>query len=157
MFNVNFKVIFSFALVASLTGCAVGDFGSPNVYQQYDVARAGSLQSCTVLRIRPVVIDTGTGNNALGTAVGAMAGVLVGAQVRGHRRDRSLIELALGVAGGFIGQGIDVVASRRDGLEIAARMNDGRVLVVVQPADQAFMPGEQVYLVSSYSGFRITH
>ena len=157
MYNIHFKFIFCFALVVALTGCAVGDFGSPNVYQQYDVARAGSLQSCTVLRIRPVVIDTGTGNNGIGAAVGVMAGVLVGAQVRGHRRDRSLIEFALGVAGGILGHGIDVLSSRSDGFEIVARMSDGRVLVVVQPSDQAFMPGEQAYLVSSNSGLRITH
>lgn len=157
MFNIHFKFIASVALVASLTGCAVSDFGSPNLYQQYGVAHAGSLQACTVLRTRPVVIDTGTGNNGLGTEVGVAAVVLVGAQVRGHRRDRSLIELALGVAGGILGHGIDVLSSRSDGFEIVARMTDGRVLVVVQPADQAFMPCEQAYLVSSNSGLRITH
>lgn len=157
MFNFRFNIIFSLALVASLTGCAAGDFGSPNVYQPYEVARAGSLGSCTVLRARPVLIDSDASDSGLGTAVGAMTGVLLGAQVRGHRHDRSLVELVLGVAGGMIGQSIAVVASRRDGLEIVARMADGRVLVVVQPADQAFAPGEQAYLVSSYSGLRITH
>jgi outer membrane lipoprotein SlyB len=157
MFNDRFNIISSLALVASLTGCAAGDFGSPNVYQPYEVARAGSLESCTVLRTRPVLIDANPSDSGLGAAVGATTGVLLGAQVRGHRHDRSLVELVLGVAGGMIGQSIAVVSSRRDGLEIAARMADGRVLVVVQPADQAFMPGEQAYLVSSYSGLCITH
>ncbi|WP_168788850.1 hypothetical protein [Paraburkholderia aromaticivorans] len=157
MFNLKFKFIFSLALVASLTGCAVGDFGSPNVYQQYDVARAGSLESCTVLRTRLVVIDANPGNSVVGTAVGVLGGVLLGSQVKGRRHGHSLTVLALGLAGGMIGQGIALAASRQDGLELAVRMTDGRVLVVVQPANQAFMPGERVYLVSSYSGLRITH
>ncbi|CAE6963344.1 hypothetical protein [Paraburkholderia domus] len=157
MFNLKFKFIFSLALVASLTGCAAGDFGSPNVYQPYDVARAGSLESCTVLRTRLVLIDANPGNTGVGTAVGIAAGMLLGSQVHGRRHDRSLAVLALGLVGGVIGQGIAGVASRQDGLELAVRMTDGRVLVVVQPADQAFMPGERAYLVSSYSGLRITH
>ncbi|MFM0154867.1 hypothetical protein [Paraburkholderia sediminicola] len=49
------------------------------------------------------------------------------------------------------------VLSHHAGLEIVVRTNAGRTLVVAQPDDQKFAPGDHVLLVSTNSGLRVTH
>jgi outer membrane lipoprotein SlyB len=47
--------------------------------------------------------------------------------------------------------------SRHSGVEVFLRRANGQTVVVSQVDDQRFVPGEHVYLVSSGSGYRITH
>lgn len=158
MINFKFasKFLVTLGLASSLAGCVFGSAGSPIAYPGYDIAHTGSIERCSVLRILSVVIES-RANAGTGTAVGVAVGVLLGSRVSARRHGLSVAELALGVAAGAIGEGIAVAASRRDGFEIVVQTLDGRVFDVVQPAGEAFVPGEQVYLASSYSGLRVTH
>jgi outer membrane lipoprotein SlyB len=149
-------VISILSVCAMLGGCAAQDVGSPNVYQRYDVARAGSLEEVTIVRTRAVTIEVpGADPVGLGSILSAAAGAFLGSRVIGNGNGRYIAGAVSGAAAGVIARGIAVANSRLDGLEIVVRTSTGRLLVVSQPADQQFARGEKVLLVSTNSGLRV--
>ncbi|MFP4897537.1 hypothetical protein ACLFKU_44360, partial [Paraburkholderia sp. EG304] len=62
-----------------------------------------------------------------------------------------------GAASGFVAQKVSQAMAQRSGLEIIVRKSSGATVVVAQPDDQRFVPGEHVLLVSTSSGLRVTH
>ncbi|CAN7777489.1 hypothetical protein LJR296_007770 [Cupriavidus necator] len=144
-------------IISLITGCAAQ--ASPNVYRGSDVMRAGSAEQVTVLRVRNVVIagdsmlSAGSGVPAiLSTVVGAV----LGARVIGNGNGRYIAGALSGAAAGVIGQVVATHLSQRDGVEVIVCTDRGRQLVVAQGADQQFVTGERLYLVSSGSGYRLT-
>jgi outer membrane lipoprotein SlyB len=152
-----FKIIFSLVLASMLSACAGVDFGSPNTYQRYDVQRAGSLEEGTVLRTRAITIEANQDNSGLTSLLSAGVGAFLGSQTIGNGSGRYIAGALSGAASGFISQKVSEVLSRHPGLEIIVRTNAGRNVVVAQPNDQQFAPGEHVFLISTNSGLRVTH
>jgi outer membrane lipoprotein SlyB len=71
-----------------------------------------------------------------GSAIGAVAGALLG-----------------GIAGAAAEQGV----TRREGVEITVRLDNGDLRAIVQEADEAFKPGERVRLLSQGGVTRVSH
>jgi outer membrane lipoprotein SlyB len=46
--------------------------------------------------------------------------------------------------------------NRRTGLEVIVRKENGSQVAVTQDADQQFVTGQQLYLVASGAGYRLT-
>ena len=84
-------------------------------------------------------------------------GAFLGTRVIGNGNGRYIAGAMTGAASGFITQKISTGLSHHAGLEIVVRTDAGRMLVVTQPDDQRFVPGDHVLLVSSNSGLRVTH
>jgi outer membrane lipoprotein SlyB len=152
-----FKYIVSIVLLSVLTGCASTDFGSPNTYQRYDVQRAGTMEEATVVRVRSVTIEAGSDNSGLTSLISAGVGAFLGTRTIGNGNGRYIAGALTGAASGFITQKVSQVLSQHAGLEIIVRTTAGRTLVVAQPDDQQFAPGDHVLLVSTNSGLRVTH
>jgi outer membrane lipoprotein SlyB len=152
-----FKLITSIVLLSLLTACAGTDFGSPNTYQRYDVQRAGTLEEATVLRTRAITIEAGSDNSGLTSLISAGVGAFLGSRTIGNGSGRYIAGALTGAASGFVSQKVSEVLSHRSGLEIIVRTTAGRTLVVAQPDDQQFAPGDHVLLVSTNSGLRVTH
>jgi outer membrane lipoprotein SlyB len=152
-----FKYIVSIALLSVLTGCASTDFGSPNTYQRYDVGRAGTMEEATVVRVRSVTIEAGSDNSGLTSLISAGVGAFLGTRTIGNGNGRYIAGALAGATSGFITQKVSQVLSHHAGLEIIVRTTAGRTLVVAQPDDQQFAPGDHVLLVSTNSGLRVTH
>jgi outer membrane lipoprotein SlyB len=152
-----FKLLISIALLSLLTACASADFGSPNTYQRYDVQHLGQMEEATILRVRQITIESSSDSSGLTSIVSAAASAFLGSQVIGNGKGRYVSGALSGAAAGFISQHVSVAMSRHSGVEVFLRRANGQTVVVSQVDDQRFVPGEHVYLVSSGSGYRITH
>jgi outer membrane lipoprotein SlyB len=152
-----FKFISSFVLVCMLSACATADFGSPNTYQRYDVQRIGQFEQATILRVRPIMIKSNSDSSGISSIVSAAVGAFLGSQVIGNGRGRYIAGALSGSASGLIAQRASSAMSRHSGVEVFLRRAGGQTMVVTQVDDQQFAPGQQVFLVSNGSGYRITH
>ncbi|BFG80903.1 hypothetical protein PTKU46_89370 [Paraburkholderia terrae] len=152
-----FKIIVSLVLASMLSACAGVDFGSPNTYQRYDVQRAGTLEEGTVLRTRAITIEASQDNSGLTSLISAGVGAFLGSRTIGNGTGRYIAGALTGAASGFVTQKVSQVLSHHSGIEIIVRTNTGRNVVVAQPDDQQFAPGDHVLLVSTNSGLRVTH
>jgi outer membrane lipoprotein SlyB len=152
-----FKIILSFVLASMLSACAGVDFGSPNTYQRYDVQHRGTVEEGTVLRTRAITIEASSDSSGLTSLISAGVGAFLGSQTIGNGSGRYIAGALSGAASGFITQKVSQVLSHHSGLEIIVRTNSGRNVVIAQPDDQRFAPGEHVLLISTNSGLRVTH
>jgi outer membrane lipoprotein SlyB len=87
---------------------------------------------------------------------GAVVGAILGAYVIGNGNGRYLAGAMSGTVSGVVAQVAADRFSRRDGVEVIVRTDNGRQLAVTQDADQQFVSGERLYLVSGGSGYRLT-
>jgi len=152
-----FKIIVSLVLASMLSACAGVDFGSPNTYQRYDVQRSGTLEEGTVLRTRAITIEASQDNSGLTSLISAGVGAFLGSRAIGNGTGRYIAGALTGAASGFVTQKVSEVLSHHSGLEIIVRTNTGRNVVVAQPDDQPFAPGDHVLLITTNSGLRVTH
>ncbi|KUE86493.1 hypothetical protein ASL20_23230 [Cupriavidus necator] len=141
------------------TGCAAQPT-SPNTYRGSEALRRGSAETVTVLRVRPVTIVDSDGLMSANTGVpgvlGAVVGAVLGARVIGNGNGRYLAGALSGSVSAVIVQTAANHLSRRNGVEVIVRTDNGRQIVVTQDADQQFVTGEQLYLVSGAGGLRLT-
>ncbi|GJG97741.1 glycine zipper 2TM domain-containing protein [Cupriavidus pauculus] len=143
---------------ALCTGCAT-ELGASDHYRGSEIGQIGNVQKVTVVHVRPVVIDNESllsASSGVPTMLSAVAGGLLGANVIGQGNGRYLAGALSGTVSAFIGQTVAKHLSRRDGLEVIVRTEDGRQVVVTQGADQRFVPGETLYLISGAGGLRLT-
>ncbi|RKT10608.1 outer membrane lipoprotein SlyB [Paraburkholderia sp. RAU2J] len=152
-----FKIIVSLVLASMLSACAGVDFGSPNTYQRYDVQRAGTVEEGTVIRTRAITIEASSDDSGLTSLISAGVGAFLGSRTIGNGSGRYIAGALTGAASGFVTQKVSQALSRRSGLEIIVRKSSGGNVVIAQPDDQQFAPGEHVLLVSTNSGLRVTH
>lgn len=113
----------------------------------------------TVLRVRNVVIAGDSmlfASSGVPAILSAVVGAVLGARVIGDGNGRYIAGALSGTAAGVIGQVAATHLSQRDGVEVIVRTDSGRQLVVTQGADQQFVAGERLYLVSAGSGYRLT-
>lgn len=147
--------MFVVALLVSsvMVGCASSMSGS--AYPRAQARQSQQVQYGTVENVRPVLIE-GTKNN-VGTVAGAALGGLAGSNIG---QGKGQIAGAIGgvLLGGLAGATVEEGVTRRQGLEIVVRLDNGRTMAVVQEADEPFNPGERVRLVTGYDGTaRVTH
>lgn len=152
-----FRIIVSLVLVSMLSACAGVDFGSPNTYQRYDVQHLGHMEEATIIRVRPITIESSSDSSGWTSLVTTAASAFLGSQIIGNGRGRYISGALSGSAAGVISQHVSTMMSRHSGIEVFLRRPNGETVVVSQVDDQQFVPGERVYLVSSGSGYRITH
>ncbi len=136
-----------------LVGCAPRL--SSDTYDRYQVRSVQTVQLGVVDRVRPVLIE-GT-KSEIGAGAGAVAGGVAGSHVGGGS-GRIVGAIGGAVIGGLMGAATEEAITRRQGLEITVRMDDGRYLAVVQETHEAFYPGERVRVLTGYDGTaRISH
>ena len=80
---------------------------------------------------------------------------VAGSAVGGGRG--STIGAILGaVAGGVAGSAIEEGATRKDGVEITIRLDNGNIIAITQEADETFRPGDRVRVLSGGGTSRVT-
>ena len=145
------------ALVASLvalvtTGCASGLGG--DVYSRGEARRAMTVQFGAVESVRPVLLE-GT-KSPVGTVAGAAVGGIAGSGVGGGR-GQSVATVLGAVAGGMLGSAIEENVTRRAGVEVTVRLDNGQYLAVVQEdAGEGFRAGERVRVLRDAGTVRVT-
>jgi outer membrane lipoprotein SlyB len=82
----------------------------------------------------------GLAGSNVGRGSGATAGAVVGA-----------------VLGGLAGQAIEEKSSKKEGLEITIKLDNGQLIAVTQEADETFRPGARVRILSGDGVTRVSH
>lgn len=147
------KTIFAALAVGAIAaGCASGRGGADytrNQARQEMVVRQGVVESVRSVRIE------GT-KTPIGAGAGAVVGGVAGSGVGGGRG--STIGAVVGaVAGGLAGSALEESVTRSEGVEITVRLDSGRLLAIVQAADETFRAGDRVRVLSGGGATRVTH
>jgi len=145
-------IVLSLVSATLLAGCA--DPYSGTVYRADQAKQVQTVNYGTITKIRPVTID---GNSGLGVGSigGAVLGGIAGSTVGGGT-GRYLGAAAGALGGGLLGNAVENRATRKSGIEIEVRLENGQRLSIVQSADQQFSVGQRVRVVGSGSSARVT-
>lgn len=138
--------------VAALAGCAQGLGGGS--YTRDEARREQNVRLGVVESVRPVQIE-GT-RSGIGPAAGAVVGGVAGSTVGGGRG--STVAAVIGaVAGGVAGQAVEEGTTRKNGVEVTVKLNNGALVAIVQEADETFRAGDRVRILSDGRTSRVTH
>lgn len=146
-------LLFALLTTLALSGCASSLSG--NTYERRQARTAQSVELGVVDSVRVVQIE-GT-KSGVGAAAGGIVGSVAGGQAGHGPVGRTLGSVAGGVLGGVAGAATEEGITRQKGYEITVRLENGRLMAVVQAADEEFRPGERVRVLSGGGTTRVTH
>src|ERR1044071_2464181 len=131
------------AAAVLLAGCVSQKTG--DVYTRDEALREQSVRRATVESVRPVKIEgTRSGVGAVaGGAVGGIAGSTVGTG-----KTSNVAAVVGAVGGGLAGQALDEGATRKNGVEITVRLDNGGLRAIVQDDSDKFFTGQKVRLLT---------
>lgn len=136
-----------------LAGCA-SQSNSGSVYSAGEAQREQIVRMGVVESVRNVTIEPH--RSGVGAAAGGVIGGVAGSNVGGGRG--SIVGSVLGaVVGGIAGNAAEGAITRKAGLEITVKLDNGELRAITQEADEAFRPGERVRLLSSGGTTRVSH
>jgi outer membrane lipoprotein SlyB len=147
----NTLFLIAAAMVAILSGCATSKSG--DVYSREEAQREQSVRLATVESVRPVTLQ-GT-RSGVGAVAGGVAGGIAGSGV-GHGRGSSVVGVLGAVGGGVAGQAIEEGVTRRPGVEITVRLENGELRAIVQEESDKFVAGQKVRLLTSGGVTRVS-
>lgn len=140
------------AVTVGMAGCA-GRSSSGSVYTPGQAQREQTVRMGVVESVRQVTIEPQ--QSGVGAATGGIVGGVAGANIGGGRG--SIVGTVLGaVAGGLAGQAAEGAFTRKAGLEITVKLDNGELRAITQEADETFRPGERVRLLSGTGPTRVT-
>jgi len=146
------RIVIIALAAALLAGCASSKSSSAytrDQARQEMIVRTGIVES-----VREVQIE-GT-KSGVGTAAGAVAGGVGGSNIGGGKGQ--IVGAVVGaVVGGMAGAAIEEGVTRKTGLEITVRLDNGQLTAIVQEGDELFRAGDRVRLLSGAGGTRVTH
>lgn len=134
-----------------IEGCAPG-MGS-GTYSRDQARREQSVRMGVVESVREVQIE-GT-RSGIGPAAGAIVGGIAGSTI-GQGRGSAVGTVLGGVAGGVAGQAAEQAGTRRTGIEVTVKLDNGQMLAITQEPDQTFRPGDRVRILSDGHTSRVT-
>ena len=150
--NKRIQMVVAVLVVAALAGCAQGLGGGS--YTRDEARREQNVRMGIVESVRPVQIE-GT-RSGVGPAAGAVVGGIAGSTIGGGRGSAAAAVLG-SVAGGVAGQAIEQGTTKRAGVEVTVKLNNGALVAIVQEADETFRAGDRVRILSDGRTSRVTH
>jgi len=141
------------AASAFITGCASTSSGS--VYSSSQARGEQTVRMGVVESVRQVTIEGS--KSGVGTIAGGAIGGVAGSNIGGGNRGSAVGTILGAVAGGVAGSAIEQSATKKQGLEITVKLDNGELRAVTQDADEVFRPGERVRLLSGSGVTRVTH
>ena len=141
----------SLAALVALAGCVSSKSG--DVYSREEALREQTVRLATVESVRPVTIQ-GT-RSGIGAAAGGVAGGVAGSGV-GHGKGSTIAGVLGAVGGGVAGQAIEEGTTRRNGVEITVRLENGELRAIVQEETDKFVAGQKVRLLTSGGVTRVS-
>ena len=137
--------------VALLAGCASQSGSS---YSREQTRHELTVRMGVVDSVRHVSIE-GT-KSPVGAGAGAVIGGVAGSTV-GQGRGSGVASILGAIAGGVAGAVVEEKATKKDGLEITVKLENGAYIAVTQEADEEFKPGERVRILSGDGATRVSH
>ena len=144
-------IVLALAAAAALAGCATSRSG--DVYSRDEALREQTVRLGTVESVRPVTIQ-GT-RSGIGAASGAVVGGVAGSGV-GHGRGSTIAGVLGAVGGGVAGQAIEEGTTRKSGVEITVRLDNGELRAIVQEETDKFVAGQRVRLLTTGGVTRVS-
>lgn len=140
------------AASAILSGCAGTSSGS--VYSSGETRKEQTVRMGVVESVRQVNIEGS--KSGIGAVTGGVVGGVAGSNVGGGKG--AAIGTILGaVAGGVAGNLVEQGVTKKQGLEITVKLDNGELRAITQEADDAFRPGERVRLLTGSGVTRVSH
>lgn len=144
-------ILLAAAASAILAGCATSNSG--DVYSRGETRREQTVRLATVESVRPVTIE-GT-RSGIGAAAGGVVGGVAGSGV-GHGKGSTIAGVLGAVGGGIAGQAIEEGTTRKPGVEITVRLENGELRAIVQEESDKFVAGQKVRLLSQGGVTRVS-
>ena len=141
-----------FAAAALATGCTPGLGGGD--YPREDARREQSVRLGVVDSVREVQLEGS--RSGVGPGAGAVLGG-IGGSTAGHGRGSAVGAVVGTVAGGVAGQAAEEAATRKPGLEVTIKLDNGQLVAVTQGTGDTFRAGERVRVLSDGITTRVTH
>lgn len=139
----------SFSACMSTSGRTV--YPSGQSHQMY------RMEVGTVTGVRSVVID-GTADSNIGTYGGGGLGAVAGSTIGGGGTGTALASVATGIGGMIVGRQVEKAVTRKEGLEIHIKLDNGDDIMVVQPAEDAgFIEGDRVQVMIGQGTTKVMH
>ncbi len=138
---------------AFVAGCASTSSGS--VYSGGQARQEQTVRMGVVESVRQVTIEGS--KSGVGTIAGGAIGGVAGSNVGGGSRGSAVGTILGAVAGGIAGDAIERGTTKKQGLEITVKLDNGELRAITQDADESFRPGERVRLLSGGGVTRVTH
>lgn len=135
-----------------LAGCASSRSGE--VYSRDQARREMNVRMGVIESVREILLE-GT-KSGVGTVAGGVVGGVAGSGVGGGKGQ--IIGAVVGaVAGGLAGNAIEEGGTRKRGVELTVRLDDGKMISVVQEDDPAlFRIGDRVRVLSDHRETRVS-
>ena len=143
----------AFAATAVITGCASTSSGS--VYSGGQARQEQTVRMGVVESVRQVSIEGS--KSGVGTVAGGLVGGVAGSNIGGGSRGSAIGTILGAVAGGVAGNAIEQGTTKKQGLEITVKLDNGELRAITQEADETFRSGERVRLLSGGGVTRVTH
>lgn len=135
-------------LLFIFVGCETSSQGS-KTYTRAQAQQQMEVYTGTVLNVAKVTIEPEeTGG---GAAIGGIAGSVAGSTV-GSGRGSKLATVAGSLAGAAVGSSVEQKTRTKAGLELEVELDNGRIMVVVQEEDDAFVIGDRVRVLVDSRG-----
>ena len=141
------------AASAFISGCASTSSGS--VYSGGQARQEQTVRMGVVESVRQVTIEGS--RSGVGTIAGGAIGGVAGSNIGGGSRGSAVGTILGAVAGGLAGNAIEQGTTKKQGLEITVKLDNGELRAITQDADESFRPGERVRLLSGGGVTRVTH
>lgn len=134
------RMVVLMCAAALLAGCAGGLGGG--AYERGEARRAMNVDYGTVESVREVRLE-GT-KTPVGTIAGAAVGGVAGSTIGGGS-GRTIATVLGAVAGGVAGSAVEESATRKRGVEVTVKLDNGQLMAVVQEDEgEGFSPGDRV-------------
>jgi outer membrane lipoprotein SlyB len=144
-------ILLASAALVILAGCASSNRG--DVYSRGEARREQTVRLATVESVRPVTIE-GT-RTPIGAVAGGAVGGIAGSGV-GHGRGSSVAGVLGAVGGGLAGAAIEEGVTRKQGVEITVRLENGELRAIVQEEADKFVAGQKVRLLTTGGVTRVS-
>ena len=146
------KIFLLLGMAIAIGGCASSKSG--DTYTRDEARRVQNVQVGTVEGSRPIKIE-GT-KTAIGAGAGTVVGAIAGSSA-GQGKGSSIGSVLGAVAGGMAGAAAEEGLTRTDGMEVTIRLENGRIISVVQAGTEQFQPGDRVRILEIGGETRVTH
>lgn len=137
---------------ALLGGCAATSSGG--VYSAGQARQEMTVRMGVVESVRRVNLEGS--KSGLGAVAGAAVGGVAGSSVGGGK-GQTIAAVLGAVAGGLAGNVLEEQGTRKLGLEITVKLDNGQLTAITQEADEEFRPGERVRLLTGGGVTRVSH
>jgi outer membrane lipoprotein SlyB len=148
--TISSLTLFSFIAIATvtLTGCDTASQGS-KTYTRGQAQQQMKVYTGTVLNVAQVTIEPETTGG--GAVAGAATGGIVGSTI-GNGRGSTLASVGGALLGTAVGAKAEQKIRTKAGLELEVELDDGRILVIVQEADDVFLVGDRIRVIVDSKG-----